>query len=250
MVLYVLVLQEYSKWVSNTTINLLSRARQYIKSVGPLKYFIDSGDHRRDTDVKRWEKWDKWAKVATSGNYNPLRIAVKRTGSCPDHTFMVERSFYYQWIGRKKTCNGMSWFVMALCLLEAAIRRYKWIYFYFCAALKKPPDLVKAGGKRVYKGGKFIYGKPRHALRCWMIRFSWLYTLVLLCTLSMAMNNDTWESYMNYHRELALAKNRTSRSPVDKLLDSAGMPVLTEQDDPMCAEDITFHPSWTNNDTF
>ena len=148
MVMYVLVLQEYSKWVSNTTINLLPRVRQYLKSVGPLTYFIDSGDRRRETDVKYWEKWDIWAKVATSGNYNPLRIAVKRTGSCPDHTYMVERSFYYQWIGRKRDIDDVSWFVMALCLFEAAIRRYKCIYFYFCVALKKPPDILKAGGKQ------------------------------------------------------------------------------------------------------
>ena len=55
---------------------------------------------------------------------------------------------------------------------------------------------------------------------------------------------------MNYHRDLALARGKTWRSPVDKLLNAAGLPVLHEQDDPICAEDITFHPSWTNNDTF
>ena len=80
----------------------------------------------------------------------------------------------------------------------------------------------------------------------WLVKLAKLVTTFLLCGTAMGLSENPWAGQTSPRA----SKPVTRYTHMDSLLKEVNLPVLHEQEDIICCEDITLDPSWSNDDAF
>ena len=118
-----------------------------------------------------------------------MEVAPNHPGNCFAHTYMMNVCTYNQLTGHRTP--HVPWNSMRLALLDSIMRRFKAIYQFALATIKKPPDRLKQ-----------VITNPSHCLGSYILKIMHLTTFMIMCHWIFNMDETSWQEMVEKKQEI------------------------------------------------